>query len=300
MKSLLVAMLAVTMVGCASAGADYYNAIEKAASAQALSSATKYEALSKIANSGDPGAATAAVMAIALSKEDPILPQYVESDALKWAQVLTPTVGTLGLGFIQAGVAKNASDNAMQVQMASFASNEAIQLGQQQMVTDLGGQWSATASAGGAAVVELGLAGFNALNIAGDQTVEMGVAGLNTADSIATTGLTTAGAVATAGFTQIGLTAEDGINATGNVGLAGMNHLNEMGQFGMTTVGNVGLAGIDAVGTVGTTGMNLLGDQGTNYAQIIADMQASINAMTAQLANPITCQDDGTGTFVCN
>jgi len=275
MKNILMAIIAISLVGCASAGADYYQAMERAANANAAASAAKYEALAKMANSSDPGAATAAVMAIALTQEPTIVPQYVESSALKWAQVLTPTVGTLGLGFIQAGVAKNASDNAMQVQMASFSSNEAIQLGQQGMVTNLGGQWSDAASAGGAAVVELGLAGFNALNIAGDQTVTLGVAGLDTADSIATTGMTTVGTVATAGFTQIGATAEDGINATASVGLAGMGHLNEMGQFGMTTVG-----------TTGTTGMTLLGEQGDNYATIIANLQASIDAALNPPASP--------------
>jgi len=299
MKNLLVALIAISLVGCASAGADYYQAMERAANANAASSAAKYEALAKMANSNDPGAATAAVMAIALSQEPTIVPQYVESNALKWAQVLTPTVATVGLGLIQAGVSKNASDNAMQVQMASFSSNEAIQLGQQGMVTNLGGQWSDAASAGGAAVVELGLAGFSALNTAGDQTVTMGVAGLGTADSIATTGMdnlnemgqygmATVGAVSTAGFTQIGATAEDGINATANVGLAGMGHLNEMGQNGMTTVA-----------TVGTTGMNLLDSQGTNYTAIIADMQATINQISGDLATPITCNNDGNGVFTC-
>lgn len=275
MKNIIMAIIAISLVGCASAGADYYQAMERAANANAAASAAKYEALAKMANSNDPGAATAAVMAIALTKDTAIVPQYVESNALKWAQVLTPTVGTLGLGFIQAGVAKNASDNAMEVQMASFASNEAIQLGQQGMVTSLGGQWSDAASAGGAAVVELGLAGFNALNTAGDQTVTLGVAGLDTADSIATTGMTTVGTVATAGFTQIGATAEDGIDATASVGLAGMGHLNEMGQFGMTTVG-----------TTGTTGMTLLGAQGDNYATIIANLQASIDAALNPPASP--------------
>lgn len=286
MKNIIMAIIAISLVGCASAGADYYQAMERAANANAAASAAKYEALAKMANSNDPGAATAAVMAIALTKDTAIVPQYVESNALKWAQVLTPTVGTLGLGFIQAGVAKNASNNAMEVQMASFASNEAIQLGQQGMVTNLGGQWSDAASAGGAAVVELGLAGFNALNTAGDQTVTLGVAGLDTADSIATTGMNnlnemgqygmaTVGTVATAGFTQIGATAEAGIDATASVGLAGMGHLNEMGQFGMTTVG-----------TTGTTGMTLLGAQGDNYATIIANMQATINAALNPPASP--------------
>lgn len=255
-----ISLMVVFNVGCASAaGSDYYEAIRKTAEAQALASEAKYRALAQVAASGDGQAASAAVMAIAMSQDKTIVPQYVESSALKWAQVLTPTVGTLGIGLIQAGVAKNASNNATEVQMASMASNQAIQLGQQGMITDLGSGWSDAASAGGAAVLELGVAGFNALNTAGDQTVTMGVAGLDTADSIATTGMTTVGTVATAGFTQIGATAETGIDATASVGLAGMT----------------------AVGTTGTTGMTLLGAQGDNYATIIADLNATIQQLTS-------------------
>ena len=47
---------------------------------------------------------------------------------------------------IQCNVARNASDNAAKVQMASMSANAEIQLGQQQMVTDLGGQWSDAAA----------------------------------------------------------------------------------------------------------------------------------------------------------
>lgn len=324
----LVALLFAT--GCAGnqAARDYYMAVQSAAQAKAQADTARYAALAKMAGNGGE-ASVAATMAIALTQPTTITPQYVESDALKWAQVLTPGVTTLGLGLVQAGVAKNASNNAAQVQMASFASNEAIQLGQQNMVSNLGQSWATTA----AGSADLALAGFNALNTAGGQTVEVALGGLNTADSIATTGITTVGAVGVAGFTQIGLTAEDGINATGNVGLAGMNHLNELGQFGMTTVSATAVAGMNGMEELGKWGMEgiwttnrdwlgyqttadttnaatlttLVGDANatnlagqTNYAQVIADMQAAINAMTTQLANPITCQDDGTGTFVCN
>lgn len=290
MSMVAIISFATFNVGCASAsGSDYYEAVRKTAEAQALASEARYRALAQVAQSGDGQAAAAAVMAIALTQDKTIAPQYVESSALKWAQVLTPTVGTLGLGFIQADVAKNASDNAMQVKMASFASNEAIQLGQQQMVTDLGGQWSATASAGGAAVVELGLAGFNALNIAGDQTVEMGVAGLNTADSIATTGLTTTGDVATAGFAQIGATAETGINAVATVGTTGINSAVELGQWGM-----------EGIWTTNQDWLNYSETRDTNFSTILTDFNATLQQFGTDLGTPITCQDDGTGDIVCN
>jgi hypothetical protein len=293
-------------MGCANnSGKEYYAAVNAAAEAQAKASEARYRALATVAQGGDGQAASAAVMAIALTQDKTIAPQYVESNALKWAQVLTPTIGTLGLGIVQAGVAKNASNNAADVQMASMASNQAIQLGQQDMISNLGGQWAAGAAASGQQLVDLGVAGFGALNNAGDQTVALGVAGLNTADSIAATGLNTNENIATAGI--------QGVVDTATIG---MDNLNDMGQFGMTTVGAVGLAGMDNLTTLGTTGMenmlnlsldyndlidsmnttnadtltttladandtNLQGQ--TNFAQIIADMQATIDAMSAQL-----------------
>ena len=334
-----LALLVVT--GCASnqAGRDYYLAMQAAAQENAKASTARYQALSQLAQSGDPGAATAATMAIALSNDPVIAPQYVESSALKWAQVLAAPVTTLGLGVVQAGVAKNASDNAAQIQMASFASQEAIQLGQQNMVTGLGSQWANAAVAG----ADVALAGFTALNTAGQQTVDLGIAGLNTADSIAGAGFTANENIATAGFNAtttvagLGFATADSIATTGmegmaTLGLAGLTNLNEVSQYGMTTIGAVattgmtnmttisgagmdgiqamgtagmtnlttlGTTGIDAVSSVGTTGMNLLDAQGTNYSQIIADMQNTIDQMGADLADPITCSPNADGLYVC-
>jgi hypothetical protein len=273
-------------VGCASAsGSDYYEAIRKTAEAQALASEAKYRALAQVAASGDGQAASAAVMAIALSQDKTVTPQYVESTALKWAQVLTPTVGTLGLGLIQAGVSKNASDNASKVQMASMASNEAIQLGQQGMVGDLVGDlstgWSTAAAAGGAATADIAIAGFTALNTAGGQTAD----------------------VAISGMTQIGDTAETGIVTTGSVGLAGMTSLVTLGTTGIAATENTGIS-------LGTTGMTSLVTQNdswldysttrdTNMSGILADFNATIQQLGTDLGTPITCTDDGSGNFTC-
>jgi hypothetical protein len=284
-----ISLISVVNVGCASAsGSNYYEAVQKAAEAKALVSEARYRALAQVASSGDGQAASAAVMAIALSNDDTIVPQYVESSALKWAQVLTPTIGTLGLGIVQANVAKNAANKAAEVQMASMQANADIQLGQQSMITDMGGQWANVASAGGQATVDVALAGFGALNTAGDQTVTLGLAGLDTADSIATTGLTTAGDIAT----------------------VGMNNLNDMGQFGMTTVGAIGTHGLDKTTELGKWGMEGIwttnkdwleysATNDTNFATIIADFNATIRQFGTDLATPITCNDDGTGAFTC-
>jgi hypothetical protein len=280
--------------------------MQAAAQENAKASTARYQALSQLAQSGDPGAATAATMAIALSNDPVIAPQYVESSALKWAQVLAAPVATLGLGVVQAGVAKNASDNAAQIQMASFASNEAIQLGQQNMVTGLGSQWANAAVAG----ADVALAGFTALNTAGQQTVDLGIAGLDTADSIAGAGFDANTTIAGLGFATADSIATTGMEGMATLGLAGMTNLNEVSQFGMTTIGAVattgmtnlttlGTTGIDGVVTVGTTGMNLLDQQGTNYTAIISDMQTTIDQLGADLADPITCSPNADGLYVC-
>ena len=278
-------LISVVNVGCASAsGGNYYEAVQRAAEAKAKVSEARYRALAQVASSGDGQAASAAVMAIALSNEDTIVPQYVESSALKWAQVLTPTIGTLGLGIVQANVAKIAANKAAEVQMASMQANADIQLGQQTMISNMGGQWADVAAAGGQATVDVALAGFGALNTAGDQTVTLGLAGLDTADSIATAGFATA--------------------------TVGMNNLNEMGQFGMTTVGTVGMHGIDAAEYLGMQGMlgihetnedwlNYSTGRDTNFAQILADFNATIKQFGTDLGTPITCNNDGNGVFSC-
>ena len=359
----LVAMLSAC--GGTQARDDYYQAVAATAQAQAAQTEARYRALATVANSGDPGAATAATMAIALTSSQTVQPQYIESEALSWGKALAMPVATLGGLFIQADVAKNASNNAKDVQLASYASNEAIQLGQQNMVTGLGSQWAEGAGASATALADLGVAGFNALNTAGQQTVDLGVAGLNTADSIAGAGFTaneniatagldatttvaglgfaTADSIATTGFTTVDSVATTGMEGmatlglagmTGieNVGIAGLTNLNEVSQYGMTTIGAVattgmtnmttisgagmdgiqamgtagmtnlttlGTTGIDAVSSVGTTGMNLLDAQGTNYTAIIADMQATIDQLGADLADPITCSPNADGLYVC-
>ena len=337
-KLLFVLFAGLTMSACAGAGArtDYYLAVQQAAQAQAAQTEARYRALATIAQGGDPAAKAMATMAIAMNQEQTITPAYIEDSALKWAQVLATPVATLGGLWIQSDVAKNASNNAKEIQLANFASNEAIQLGQQNMVTGLGSQWAQTA----AGSADLAIAGFNALNVAGGQTVELGIAGLDTADSIAnagftantdiaglgfatadsiaTTGIATVGAVGVAGFTQIGLTAEDGINATGNVGLAGMNNLVTLGQSGFTALNTMSADYNTLLDNVNTTNAGTLVDLNaawggaladanatnlagqTNYAQAIADMQATIDAMAADLGQTVVCADDGTGTIVCN
>lgn len=227
---LAVGVLGLALVtGCANKAAqDYYLAMQQAAVANAQQSEARYRALATVASSGDQSAAIAATMAIAMTDDKTIAPQYIESQGLKWAQVLAAPVAAVTGMYIQADVAKNASDNAAAVQLANFRSNEAIQLGQQSMVTNLGSQWSATAAAGGQAVADLGVAGFNALNTAGGQTVELGTAGLQTVGAVSTSGFDTINNVSTTGFESavtLGQSGMTGIQGTAELGFGSVNGL---------------------------------------------------------------------------
>ena len=310
----MIALLLAT--GCAGnqAARDYYMAVQSSAQAKAQADTARYAALAKMAGNGGE-ASVAATMAIALTQPSTITPQYVESDALKWAQVLTPGVTTLGLGLVQAGVAKNASNNAAQVQMASFASQEAIQLGQQNMVSNLGQSWATTA----AGSADLAVAGFNALNTAGQQTVDLGIAGLTTADSIAGAGFTANENIATAGFNATttvaglgfatadsiattGFTTVDSVATTGmegmatlglagmtgieNMGIAGLTNLNEVSQYGMTTISAVSLAGMNGMENLGTAGMTNLTTLGTHGIDAVGTVGTTgMNLLDAQGTN---------------
>lgn len=295
-SSAIKALTAVTLIGLLTAcGAnqardDYYQSVAATAQAQAAQTEARYRALATVANSGDPGAATAATMAIALTSTQTVQPAYIESEALSWGKVLAMPVATLGGLFIQADVAKTASNNSKDVQLASYASNEAIQLGQQSMVTGLGAQWAEGAGASATALSDLGVAGFNALNTAGDQTVTMGVAGLDTVDSVATTGFTTVDSVATTGFGTASTLGVAGMVGIESVATTGMSDLVTMGVAGMDstlTMGTIGVDGLGAMsvdyntllGSINTNNNTLVGDISTDYQAVISELNAIIDSL---------------------
>ena len=214
-RTLKVVTLLVTilMVGCATGGTEYYDAMRRAAEAQAAVSEARYDALSKLALSGDSGAASAAVMAIALTRDDTIVPQFIESDALKWAQVMVPSMTTLGGLWFQSDLAKTQSNNSKDIQLASFESQQAIQLGTQATYVGLAEQWATSGQANSEYLLDMGLAGFDALNIAGGQTQDVAIAGFESIESVSVTGFTQIGTTAVAGFTQLGTVAMDGFDA---------------------------------------------------------------------------------------
>ena len=205
--------MTVLMVGCTTTSTEYYEAMRQAAEAQAYVQEQKFKALSQLAQSSDSGAASAAVMAIALTQEQPIVPQFIESDALKWAQVMVPSMTTLGGLWFQTDLAKTQSNNSKDIQLASFESQKEIQLGTQATYVGLAEQWAGAGQANSQYLLDMGLAGFDALNIAGGQTQDVAIAGFESLEEVSVTGFTQIGTTAVAGFTQLGTVAMDGFDA---------------------------------------------------------------------------------------
>lgn len=102
LKMLFLAGTTAVLMGCSSMG-SYYTAVNASntqyvelAKAQAAADTARYNALAKIAESGDSAAKVAATMALALGgkSETPKLntPAVPQNEALQWASILVPGV----------------------------------------------------------------------------------------------------------------------------------------------------------------------------------------------------------------
>lgn len=206
-----VALLAVFffMVGCASTNSLYYEAVQKTAEANARAVQAKFDALSKIASSGDGQAASAAVMALALTGTPNSQPIPQKSEAIQWASILASPVTSLGMMWMQADSSKTMARYNSQVDLAQVAADAETQ-------QSLYGSFSNISNAGFTAIsnvdytpfvdgmVDLGTAGIDGavtLGTAGfDSNVTLGTVGINGVVDVATTGITGVSGVATVGY----------------------------------------------------------------------------------------------------
>src|SRR5210317_347596 len=127
MKAILSVLCAVLVAGCASSTTQYYEAVQKAAEANSAAAQSKFEALSKIAASGDGQAASAAVMALALTQTSTVQPVPQQSEAIQWASVLASPVTSLGMMWMQADSAKTMARYNSKVDLAQVAADAQTQ-----------------------------------------------------------------------------------------------------------------------------------------------------------------------------
>ena len=209
MKTVIILVLTLFTVGCANQSrTDYYAAVKNAAESHSRVNTARYEALTQMANrasrDGDKGAATAAIMAIALTRNEAVRPQFIEDSALKWAQVLAPTLTAVGIGLIQADVSKNASNNSKDISINAQDNNAQTELGNQVLV----GSIVATGAAAAGASTEVVIEGFNALGDSNDTLANVATTAITENGTLADTAITNVVDIATTGYSEIGTIVE--------------------------------------------------------------------------------------------
>jgi hypothetical protein len=126
--------------------------VQNAAIAQSKMMQARYDALGKIAGNGGE-ASTAAVMALAMTSQNSIVPQPQKSEALQWAQVLSGPIAGLGSMWLSNDATKTMARYNKDTQISRIQAD-------QQNTTELYGLMGNNSDN----MMNLGLGGFNALN----------------------------------------------------------------------------------------------------------------------------------------
>ena len=280
MYKITAVLCLLSLAGCASSSSQYYEAVQKTAEANALAHQAKFDALSKIAASGDGQAASAAVMALALTNTQSIQPIPQQSEALQWASVLAAPVTSLGMMWMQADSAKTMARYNSQVDLARISADASTQ-------EALYGSFVASNATTG----EVALGGFNAMGNIDytpfiDGMVDLGTAGIDGAVTLGTEGFDANTAIATAGFDANTAIATAGIDGAVSLGTVGMNNL--------TTFGT---EAIDGMVTLDSGNNALYSSVWSSYTQSLENM---LNAIPEPVTCTVTTAADGSATVTCN
>ncbi len=211
MKALALVIWIVFLTGCSTSTAQYYEAVQKTAEANSKAAQAKFDALSAIASAGDGQAASAAVMALALTNTQSVQPVPQRSDALQWASVLAAPISSLGMMWMQADSAKTMARYNSQVDMARISAESADSqalygafVNSHQVTGDALGNIDYTPFVNG--MVTLGNAGISS-------NVDIATKGLDVANNLGTSGMSNLTNLGVNGMTLLGQLGEDGLNA---------------------------------------------------------------------------------------
>lgn len=260
MKAIIALLLAASITGCASSSSQYYEAVQRAAEANSAAAQSKFEALSRIAASGDGQAASAAVMALALTQTATVQPIPQQSEAIQWASVLASPVTSLGMMWMQADSAKTMARYSSKVDLARVAAeskdNQALY-----------GAFVDTASAGYSALGNVDYTPFI------DGMVTLGTAGIDGAVDLGT-----------AGF-----------NSNVTLGTAGISGVVDMGVAGIEGVTDVSTVGFGSLLSLDNGNNNLLDGVWAEYTAAIAEIMENV----PQVICGVTTSADGSASVNC-
>ena len=187
---LLAALLTALLVGCSSATTEYYESVEKAAQANAAAAQAKFAALAQIANAGDGQAASAAVMALALTQTPTINPIPQQSQAIQWASILAAPVSNLGMMWLQNDSTKAMAQYSRDVDLARISADATVEQSMYGAFTTMNNvDYSGFING----MVDLGTAGITGVE-------NVGLGGINATADVGLGGINAVGGVANAGF----------------------------------------------------------------------------------------------------
>ena len=259
---LIATILAVLLItGCASSSTQYYEAVQKAAEANSRAAQAKFDALSAIAAAGDGQAASAAVMALALTQTPTANPIPQQSEAIQWASILASPVTSLGMMWMQADSAKAMARYGSRVDLAQVKADAETQQA-------LYGSFSDISSAGFSAVGNVDYTPFI------NGMVDLGATGMDNLTTLGTAGFTANTNIATAGLTQVGLTAEDGLNVAANISKYGMDGLVTLGTNGLETAESLGIQGMLGMHETTKSWVQYATSMNTNFKDMLASEQS--------------------------
>jgi len=310
MKTLAILAVIIGITGCSTSSSQYYEAVAAAAQSNAAASQAKFEALSKIAATGDGQAASAAVMALALTQTPMVQPIPQQSEALQWASILASPVTSLGMMWMQSDSTKKMAEYNSQVDLARISADANTQ---QALYGSFVSSNQITGDVATAGMTAMGnvdytpfVDGMVSLGSAGiDGAVDLGTAGFDSNVAISTVGLNTANDLGVTGMNNLtNLGAAGMLNLT-NLGAAGMSNLTTLGQSGITGVLTMGTAGLDGMQAVSLGGLDALmavdADNNDLYGTVWTQYQQSIQSILNTIPNcTATIAADGSQTVVCN
>jgi hypothetical protein len=302
MKHKMLAAISCIAVlsGCASSSSQYYEAVQKAAEANAVASQAKFEALSKIAAAGDGQAASAAVMALALTQTPTVQPVPQQSQALQWASILATPVTSLGMMWMQADSAKTMARYNADVDLARISADATTQQAMYGSFVDMGqiaGNVDYTPFVDG--MVALGTTGMDNLTNLGtagfDANTAIATVGLNSTTQLGVTGMDNLTNLGAAGFTSLVDLGNAGLDATVTMGTAGLDTASTLGLAGMNGITEVSLAGYENMLNMDAANNNLFSTVWSDYQSAIAEIMANV----PQVSCTSTINADGSVSINC-
>ncbi len=217
MKRILAIIIALFLSACSTTDYDKYaHAQEAIATSRATAETARYDALARIAESGDPQAKIAAVMAIAMGGQgnaqqvqQVAAPVPVGQTLLQWAGVIVPAVTQI-YGIQQnARVAINSSNNAAAVAQSTNST-----------FAGMGNTIGSTAANGNQANIDIAGAGTTAMTIMAGK-IQAPAANITTTTNNTTT---------TTSLDGTGVLGDGGYSTSANQSLSGaVNIVNKRG-----------------------------------------------------------------------